>query len=38
MERLMIIGGQSGDEAVMAGAIAARVVREGGYVRCLRSC
>ena len=31
MERLMIIGGHSGDEAVMAGAIAARVVREGGY-------
>lgn len=30
MNRLMIIGGHSGDEAVMAGAVAARVIREGG--------
>ena len=31
MERLMVIGGHSGDEAIMAGAIAAKVIREGGY-------
>lgn len=30
MERLMVVGGHSGDEAVMAGPIVARVVREGG--------
>lgn len=31
MERLMIVGGHSGDETVMAGTIAAKVIREGGY-------
>ena len=30
MERLLIVGGHSGDEAVMAGAIAAKVTRTGG--------
>lgn len=30
MKRIMIVGGHSGDEAIMAGPIAARVVREGG--------
>lgn len=30
MKHLMVVGGHSGDEAVMAGAIAARVIREGG--------
>ena len=30
MERLMVVGGHSGDETVMAGAVAARVIREGG--------
>lgn len=30
MERLMIVGGHSGDEAVMAGTVAARVTRTGG--------
>ena len=30
MEKLMVVGGHSGDEAVMAGPIAARLIREGG--------
>lgn len=30
MMKVMIVGGHSGDEAVMAGTIAAKVVREGG--------
>ena len=30
MQKLMVVGGHSGDEAVMAGPIAARLVREGG--------
>lgn len=30
MMRIMIVGGHSGDEAIMAGSIAARVVRNGG--------
>lgn len=31
MKRLMVVGGHSGDEAVTVGAIAAKVIREGGY-------
>ena len=30
MKKLMVVGGHSGDEAVMAGPIAARLIREGG--------
>lgn len=30
MEKLMVVGGHSGDEAVMAGPIVARLIREGG--------
>ena len=30
MKKLMVVGGHSGDEAVMAGPIAARLAREGG--------
>lgn len=30
MERVMVIGGHSGDEAIMAGTIAAKTVRNGG--------